>query len=78
LAEVVIRLKRLGGKKKPHSRIVVIPKSVGRDGKAIEEIGYYNPASQPPQIKIDAVRAKFWIERGAIPSPTVKQILKKS
>ena len=78
MAEVVIRLKRLGGKKKPHNRIVVMTKSRSRDGRAIEELGHYDASKNPPFVKLNAERAKFWIERGAIPSPTVKQLLKKN
>ena len=78
MAEVVIRLKRLGGKKQPHNRIVVITKSRARNGRAIEELGHYDSTKNPPLIKLNAERANFWIKRGAVPSPTVKQLLKKS
>ena len=78
MAEVMIRLKRLGTKKKPHSRIVVIQKSNARDGKTIEELGYYDPSRQPPMVRLDLERAKFWISKGATPSPTVKRLLAKS
>ena len=78
MAEVMIRLKRLGGKKKPHNRIVVITKTKARDGRAIEELGYYDASQNPPLLKLDAERAKFWIGRGAIPSPTVKQLIKRA
>ena len=78
MSEVMIRLKRLGTKKRPHSRIVVIDKHKARDGKAIEEIGFYDPSKEPPFVKIDKERAKFWIARGAKPSPTIKQLLKKT
>ena len=78
MAEVMIRLKRLGTKKKPHQRIVVIDKRRARNGKAIEELGYYDPSKQPPLVKIDVERAKFWMSKGAIPSPTVKQLLKNA
>lgn len=78
MAEVTIRLKRFGTKKRPHNRIVVIDKQRARDGKAIEELGYYDPSKEPPLLKVDVERAKFWISRGAIPSPTVKQLLKKA
>ena len=78
MAEVMIRLKRLGGKKKPHNRIVVIQKSRSRNGRAIEELGFYDPSTHPPLLKMNVERAKFWMGRGAIPSPTVKQLLKKS
>ena len=78
MAEVVIRLKRLGTKKKPHNRIVVITKYKARDGKALEELGFYDPSKNPPFLKINVERAKFWIGRGAVASPTVKQLLKKA
>ena len=78
MAEVVIRLKRLGTKKKPHSRIVVMAKTRARHGKVIVELGYYDPSKSPPFFKVDAQRAQFWIGKGAIPSPTVKQLLKKA
>ena len=77
MAEVTIRLKRLGTKKRPHNRIVVIQKSRARDGKAIEELGYYDPSKQPSFLKVNLERAQYWISKGAIPSPTVKQLLKK-
>lgn len=78
MAEVVIRLKRLGGKKRPHNRIVVIPKTRSRDGRAIEELGFYDPSRNPPSLKLNVERARFWIQRGAIPSPTVKQLIKRA
>ncbi len=78
MAEVAIRLKRLGTKKRPHNRIVVIDKQRARDGRAIEELGYYDASKQPPLLKIDLERARYWISKGAIPSPTIKQILKKT
>ena len=77
MAEVTIRLKRLGTKKRPHSRVVVIPKSRSRDGKAIEEVGFYDPSKTPPWVRLDKERIQFWISRGAVLSPTVKQLLKK-
>ena len=78
MASVVIRLKRLGGKKKNHNRIVVMPKHKARDSRAIEELGYYDASKNPPLVKLNVPRAQFWIGRGAIPSPTVKQLLKKA
>jgi len=78
MAEIMIRLKRLGTKKRPHNRIVVIDKRRARDGKAIEELGYYDPSRQPPLLKLNLERAKFWISKGATPSPTIKQLLKKA
>ena len=74
----MIRLKRLGTKKRPHNRIVVIDKQRARNGKAIEELGYYDPSKEPPLLKVDLDRAKFWIGKGATPSPTIKQLLKKA
>ena len=76
MAEVMIRLKRLGGKKKPHNRIVVIVKERARNGRALEELGYYDPSKKPPLLKVNAERARFWMDRGAKPSPTVKHLLK--
>ena len=78
MAEVMIRLKRLGTKKKPHQRIVVIDKQRARDGKAIEELGYYDPSKKPMLLKLDVERAKFWLSKGATASPTIKQLLKKA
>ena len=78
MAEVMIRLKRLGGKKKPHNRIVVITKTKARDSRAIEELGYYDASKTPRLLKLNVERAKFWIGRGAIPSPTVKKLIKKA
>ena len=78
MSEVMIRLKRLGIKKRPHQRIVVIDKQRARNGKAIEELGYYDPSKQPPLLKMDVERAKFWIAQGATPTPTVKQLIKKA
>ena len=78
MAEVMIRLKRLGGKKKPHNRIVVITKTRARDGRAIEELGHYDASKTPMLLKLNVERAKFWIGRGAIPSPTVKKLIKRA
>ena len=77
MSEVMIRLKRLGTKKRPHNRIVVIEKQKARDGKAIEELGFYDPSKEPPLLKLNVERAHYWISKGAVPSPTVKQLLKK-
>lgn len=75
---VKIRLKRMGSKKKPFYRLVVADSRSPRDGKFIEEIGYYNPVVEPPVIKIDEEKAKTWISNGAQPTDTVKDLLKKS
>ncbi|MFH1407262.1 MAG: 30S ribosomal protein S16 [Candidatus Omnitrophota bacterium] len=74
---VAIRLKRLGTKKTPHFRICVIDSHRARDGKPIEELGYYDPSKNPPFVKLNKERAKHWVGVGAIPSVTVKAILKK-
>ena len=75
---VKIRLKRMGAKKAPFYRVVVADSHSPRDGKFIEEIGYYNPLTEPADIKIDADKAKKWISNGAQPTETVKALLKKS
>ncbi len=75
---VKIRLKRLGAKKTPFYRVVVADERSPRDGKFIEEIGYYNPLTDPVEIKIDAEKAQKWIKNGAQPTETVRSLLKKS
>ncbi|MBI5969958.1 MAG: 30S ribosomal protein S16 [Deltaproteobacteria bacterium] len=75
---VKIRLTRQGGKKKPFYRIVVTDNDSPRDSKFIEVVGHYNPMVKPPQVKLDTERIGFWMGRGAAPSATVKQILKKA
>lgn len=74
---VVIRLRRMGTNKKPFNRIIVCDKHSPRDGRFIEEIGYYDPAKNPQVIKVDTERALYWIGKGAKPSDTVKILLKK-
>ncbi len=74
---VKIRLKRMGAKKKPFYRVVVADSRSPRDGKFIEEIGTYNPITNPAEVKIDAERAKYWVGTGAQPTDTVKALLKK-
>ena len=75
---VKIRLRRMGAKKAPFYRIVVADSRYPRDGRFIEEIGSYNPITDPAEIKVDADKAKQWIANGAQPTDTVKDILKKS
>ena len=72
---VKIRLKRMGSKGKPFYRIVVADSRAPRDGRFIEEIGYYNPVSEPKQIKINDEKAKKWLGVGAQPTETVKKLL---
>ncbi len=75
---VKIRLRRMGAKKSPFYRVVVADERYPRDGRFIEEIGYYNPMTSPAEIKIDAEKAAAWIAKGAQPTDTVKALLKKS
>ena len=74
---VKIRLRRMGAKRAPFYRVVVADSRYPRDGRFIEEIGYYNPMREPAEIKIDAEKAKKWISNGAQPTDTVKVLLKK-
>ena len=74
---VKIRLRRVGAKKAPFYRIVVADSRYPRDGRFIEEIGYYNPLEEPSLVKVDADKAKEWIANGAQPTDTVKALLKK-
>ena len=75
---VKIRMKRMGMKKEPFYRIIVTDSRNARDGRAIEELGYYNPVSEPSELKINGERAKYWLGVGAQPSDTVRGLLKKS
>jgi small subunit ribosomal protein S16 len=75
---VKIRLRRMGAKKTPFYRIVVADSRYPRDGRFIEEIGTYNPLTDPPEIKVDGEKAQQWIANGAQPTDTVKAILKKN
>jgi small subunit ribosomal protein S16 len=74
---VKIRLRRMGAKKAPFYRVVVADERYPRDGRFIEEIGYYDPTKEPSVVKVDAEKAKKWISNGAQPTDTVKVILKK-
>lgn len=75
---VKIRLRRTGAKKAPSYRVVVADSRYPRDGRFIEEIGYYNPLQDPAVIKIDMEKAANWIANGAQPTDTVKALLKKA
>ena len=75
---VKIRLKRMGQKKAPFYRIVVADERSPRDGRFIEEIGTFNPNTDPAEVNIDAEAAKKWIANGAQPTDTVKALLKKN
>ncbi|MBP0975171.1 MAG: 30S ribosomal protein S16 [Oscillospiraceae bacterium] len=74
---VKIRLRRMGAKKAPFYRIVVADGRYPRDGRFIEEIGYYDPTKEPSVVKVDAEKAKTWLQNGAQPTDTVRDILKK-
>ena len=75
---VKIRLKRMGMKKKPFYRIVVADERTTRDGRPIDEIGYYNPVTEPAEVRVDIEKAKAWIANGAQPTDTVRGLLKKA
>jgi small subunit ribosomal protein S16 len=75
---VKIRLRRMGAKKNPFYRIVVADSRSPRDGRCIEELGYYNPLVHPAEVKVDNEKAAEWIKNGAQPSETVRALLKKS
>ncbi len=75
---VKIRLRRTGAKKAPSYRVVVADSRYPRDGRFIEEIGYYDPLTEPVTIKIDMEKANNWIQNGAQPTDTVKALLKKA
>lgn len=74
---VVLRLKAFGTKKRPFYRIVAMTKSTKRDGKALAEIGYYDPKKEKENISVDKEKLEYWLKNGAKPSETVKSILKK-
>ena len=75
---VKMRLRRMGAKKAPFYRVVVADERSPRDGKFIDEIGYYNPLTNPAEIKINAEKAEAWLKNGAQSTETVKSLLKKS
>ena len=75
---VKIRLKRMGAHKKPFYRVVVAASRTQRDGRFIEEIGYFDPMVEPNVIRIDDEKAKKWLAQGAQPTNVVKDLLKKS
>lgn len=75
---VKIRLKRMGAKKAPFYRLVVADSRSPRDGRFIEEIGYYNPTTEPAEVKIDEDKALKWLQNGAQPSDTVRSLLSRA
>ena len=75
---VKIRLTRMGAKKAPSYRVVVADSRYPRDGRFIDEIGFYNPMTEPATVSIDADKAKDWMGKGAQPTDTVKSLFKKN
>ncbi len=75
---VKIRLRRMGAKKNPYYRIVVADSRSPRDGRCIEEIGTYNPLTEPATITVDVEKAQTWMKNGAQPTDTVRGLLKKA
>ncbi len=73
---VKIRLRRMGAKKNPFYRIIVADSRTPRNGRFIEEIGYYDPLTEPKTVRIDEEKAKAWLDKGATPTATVMRLLK--
>lgn len=74
---LAIRLSRIGKKKKPFYRVVVLDKRLPRDGRFVEIVGTYDPLKKPAEIKLDAERIKYWLGNGAQPSDTVRSFLRR-
>ena len=72
-----IRLRRTGAKKQPSYRLVVAPSTAPRDGRFVEVIGHYNPLANPPTVKINAERARYWLKQGAKPTEIAAKLLRK-
>ena len=75
---VKIRLRRMGAKKAPFYRIVVADSRSPRDGRFIEELGFYNPLVEPAEVRVDADKAKDWMQKGAQPTDTVRRLFKNA
>ena len=75
---VKIRMRRMGTKRKPFYRIVVADSRMPRDGRFIEEVGYYNPLTNPDEVKLEEDKIFEWLEKGAQPSDTVRSLLSKA
>ncbi|MCA1613510.1 MAG: 30S ribosomal protein S16 [Acidobacteria bacterium] len=73
---LAIRLMRMGAKKQPSYRVVVKEKLSKRDGAYLENVGTYNPTREPAEVKLKLDRVRYWIERGAQPTPTVDRLIK--
>ncbi len=74
---LAIRLMRMGAKKSPSYRVVVKEKLSKRDGAYVENVGFYNPTRDPAEVRLDMERVNYWIERGAQPSDTVRQLIRR-
>ena len=75
---LAIRLMRMGAKKRPSYRIVVKEKQSKRDGAFLENVGTYDPSRQPAEIKLKTARVRYWIDKGAQPTDTVRQLIKQA
>ena len=75
---VKIRLTRMGSKKKPFYRVVAINSGTRRDGRPLEYLGFYNPMTNPAELKLDSEKIQKWLDRGAEPSDTVNSLIEKS
>ncbi|OFV97393.1 MAG: 30S ribosomal protein S16 [Acidobacteria bacterium RIFCSPLOWO2_12_FULL_54_10] len=75
---LVIRLARMGAKKKPHYRVVVIEKTRPRDGRFVEILGHYDPRKNPADFQMNAERVQYWLQQGAQPSDTVRSFIRRS
>ncbi len=75
---VKIRMRRMGSKRKPFYRIVVADSRMPRDGRFIEEVGYYNPLTNPDEVKLEEDKIFEWLKKGAQPSDTVRSLLSKA
>ena len=74
---LAIRMRRMGSKKKPFYRLVVIDSAAARDGRFVEVLGYYNPRTDPETLKVDRKRLTHWLEKGARPSDTLRTLLRR-
>ena len=74
---LAIRLMRMGAKKSPSYRVVVKEKLSKRDGAYVENVGFYNPTRDPAEVRLDLERVNYWIERGAQPTDTVRQLIRR-
>ena len=73
-----IRLRRMGRKKAPHYRIVVAESTMPRDGRFVATVGHYNPTTSPETLKVDREKANAWLDKGAVPTDTVRSLLRRA